>query len=147
MDELISRIRLEEGNTEFWQRRFLGEGLDHIYGKQGSVEDSDSSDIFDDLDAAEDGTKEVEDDEVEEEEEEPSESQLVDRVKDKEVESKKPLEMIGVQLLKDSDQTSVATNKAVEKKSQVPAQVWIKIQFVEPAEFVHSHTHTHMYTC
>ncbi|XP_031503067.1 uncharacterized protein LOC116266113 [Nymphaea colorata] len=122
VDELISRIKLEEGNTEFWKRRFLGEGLDHIYGKQSTVVDSDSSDILDDLDAAEDGTKEVEDDEVEEEEEEPPESQLVDRVKDKEVEAKKPPEMIGVQLLKDSDQTPVATNKAVEKKSQVPAQ-------------------------
>ena len=27
LDALISHIKLEEGNTEFWKRRFLGEGL------------------------------------------------------------------------------------------------------------------------
>ncbi|KAG9138904.1 hypothetical protein Leryth_007532 [Lithospermum erythrorhizon] len=32
LDELISRIKLHEGDTEFWRRRFLGEGLNETYG-------------------------------------------------------------------------------------------------------------------
>ncbi|KAK7376329.1 hypothetical protein VNO78_34795 [Psophocarpus tetragonolobus] len=129
LDALISRIKLEEGNTEFWKRRFLGEGLN---GEQEMPMDADKSEvpeIPDDIDAIEDAAKEVEDDEVDdddeeaeqaEEEVEPAENQDVNRIKDKEVEAKKPLQMIGVQLLKDSDQPS--TSKKFKKSSRVQVE-------------------------
>ncbi|ONI05067.1 hypothetical protein PRUPE_6G354700 [Prunus persica] len=40
IDELISRIKLEEGNTEFWKRRFLGEGFSSDQEKAVDVSDS-----------------------------------------------------------------------------------------------------------
>ena len=134
MDELISRIKLQEGNTEFWKRRFLGEGLNGDHGKPMDADNSESVGVLDDdddvdVDVVEDAAKEVEDDEAdadddEEEEEEveveveveQTESQDVERVKNKEVEAKKPLQMIGVQLLKDSDQTT-ATSKKSRRRS------------------------------
>lgn len=131
LDALISRIKLEEGNTEFWKRRFLGEGLT---GDQEIPIDADKSnlpDVPDDVDVVEDAAKEVEDDEVDDDEEEaeqveeevePAETQDVDRIKDKEVEAKKPLQMIGVQLLKDSDQLT-ATSKKFKRSSRVQAEV------------------------
>ncbi|GLT66485.1 hypothetical protein SLA2020_388470 [Shorea laevis] len=70
-------------------------------------------DVLDDVDV-EDVAKEVEDDEADEEEVEQTESQDGDRVKDKEVEAKKPLQMIGVQLLKDSDQTTTSSKRQGE---------------------------------
>ncbi|KAL6345169.1 hypothetical protein AAG906_013653 [Vitis piasezkii] len=120
LDELISRIKLQEGNTEFWKRRFLGEDLTVGRGKPMDKENSELPDVLDDADIGEDTAKEVEDDEADEEEEEvePTESQVADRVKDKEVESAKPLQMIGVQLLKDSDQTTPATRKSRRKLSR-----------------------------
>lgn len=109
---MISRIKLEEGNTEFWRRRFLGEGLNENHGKPIEVSDLETSEVLDDIDGGDGGddvAKEVEDDEAEDEEEEEVEqieTQVVgEQVKDKEV-AAKPLQMIGVQLLKDWDQIS-----------------------------------------
>ncbi|KAM5561785.1 hypothetical protein ABKV19_022400 [Rosa sericea] len=148
LDELISRIKLEEGNTEFWKRRFLGEGFRSDQEKQldsGKLEPLDVTDSVNVVDVA----KEVEDDEAEaeaddededdnndnddddddddEEEEEEveveveveqAERQDVERVKQKENEAKKPLQMIGVQLLKDSDQTSTSPKKSRRRASR-----------------------------
>lgn len=132
VDELISRIKLQEGNTEFWRQRFLGEGLNNQNGKVMVGEEiqveAEFEDVIDDTDAEadaiEDELKEAEDDEVDEEEEVEQtgnqegvvEDLEVDRVKNKEVEAKKPLQMIGVQLLKDSDQTPTTT--ATSRKSR-----------------------------
>ncbi|XP_061342614.1 uncharacterized protein LOC133288811 isoform X1 [Gastrolobium bilobum] len=128
LDTLISRIQLQEGNTEFWKRRFLGEGLSSDHGKQMDAGKSESPEVPDDVDAVEDAAKEVEDDDVDEddddeeadaepaeEEVESAENQDVERVKDKEVEDKKPLQMIGVQLLKDSDQPTSRSKKSRRK--------------------------------
>ncbi|KAF5454838.1 hypothetical protein F2P56_024473 [Juglans regia] len=122
LDELISRIKLQEGNTEFWKRRFLGEGFNGDHGKPLQNEELEPTDVIDDVDV-EDGTKEVEDDEADEEEEvEQTESQDGERVKDKEVEGKKPLQMIGVQLLKDSDQTTTSSKKSRRKASRMSVE-------------------------
>ncbi|KAK3003457.1 hypothetical protein RJ639_018626 [Escallonia herrerae] len=120
LDELLSRIKLEEGNTDFWRRRFLGEGLNSDHGKQTDVIEVEA-DGADDGDIVEDVLKEVDDEEVDEEEEEveQSESPAGDRVKDKEVEAAKPLQMIGVQLLKDSDQTNATSRKTRRKVSRI----------------------------
>ncbi|KAI6685083.1 hypothetical protein NL676_030996 [Syzygium grande] len=125
LDELISRIKLEEGNTEFWKRRFLGEGMDRSQGKTTEVEQVEVSDLLDDVDAAEDAVKDVEDEEGDEEEEvEQTEAESPDgeRVKDKEAEAKKPLQMIGVQLLKDSDQTTTSTKKSRRRASRASVE-------------------------
>lgn len=129
MEELISRIKLNEGNTEFWKRRFLGEGLRDVSSEVAKTEDSKLLDISDDADIVDDSTKEVEDEEVEELEEEEeveeveveveqNESQVDARVKEKGVERAKPLQMIGVQLLKDSDQTSAASARKARRKAR-----------------------------
>lgn len=132
LDELISRIKLHEGNTEFWKRRFLGEGLNENHGQQSEIIDLEPTDVVDDTDdAVDDISKEAEDDEAEddeaqdeEEEVEQTESQpeVGDR-KDKEVEAAKPLQMIGVQLLKDSDQTASSSRKSRRRLSRVAAVV------------------------
>ncbi|KAF8039271.1 hypothetical protein BT93_B1718 [Corymbia citriodora subsp. variegata] len=125
LDELISRIKLEEGNTEFWKRRFLGEGMDRSQGKTIEVEQVEVSDLLDDVDAAEDAVKDAEDEEGDEEEEvEQTETESPDgeRVKDKEAEAKKPLQMIGVQLLKDSDQTTTSTKKSRRRVSRASVE-------------------------
>ncbi|GMH11396.1 hypothetical protein Nepgr_013237 [Nepenthes gracilis] len=127
LDELISRIKLEEGNTEFWKRRFLGEGLNNDHNKPMTPNNLESEDVTDDdANVVEDISKEVEDiDEIDEEEEvEQSESQegVVDRVKDKEVEAKKPPQMIGVQLLKDIDQATTMPRKRRRKLSAVSVE-------------------------
>ncbi|GAV69752.1 SAP domain-containing protein/PPR_3 domain-containing protein [Cephalotus follicularis] len=124
LDELISRIKLEEGNTEFWKRRFLGEGLKGDHVEPMDIANSELSDELDDDDddddAVEDVAEEVEDDEADETEEaEQTESQDGERVKDKEVEAKKPLQMIGVQLLKDSDQITTTSKKSRRKLSRM----------------------------
>ncbi|XP_045809063.1 uncharacterized protein LOC123903187 [Trifolium pratense] len=126
LDALISRIKLEEGNTEYWKRRFLGEGLNALVeGK------SESPDVQDYIDVGEDDAKEAvdddddddDDDEEEEEEEEveqaeeeveePVVSQDVEKIKEKEkeVEGEKSLQMIGIQLLKDSDQPPTTSKR------------------------------------
>lgn len=125
LDELISRIKLQEGNTEFWKSRFLGDGLQENYGKQIEVEDSEIVDVSNDADAVDDVAKEVEEDEAEDEEEEVdlNDSQVVDRIKAKEVETAKPLPMIGVQLFKDSDETTSSSRKSRRKISRMPVEV------------------------
>ncbi|XP_038879291.1 uncharacterized protein LOC120071230 [Benincasa hispida] len=116
LDELISRIKLHEGNTEFWKRRFLGEGLDSNNVKPSEDDKSEPLDSLDDVDTVEDVAKEIEEEEAEEEEEvEQTENQDGERVIKKEVEAKKPLQMIGVQLLKDVDQPT--TSKKSRRRS------------------------------
>ncbi|XP_042467472.1 uncharacterized protein LOC122050643 [Zingiber officinale] len=108
VDELIARIKLQDGNTEYWKRRFLGESLTNVHEKD-NLSDSEILDVVDDIDPLEDGTKEAEEDEVDEEEVvEQTENQEGDITKEKEVERAKPPQMIGVQLLKDSGETSSA---------------------------------------
>lgn len=124
MDELISRIKWEDGNTEFWKRRFLGEGLNDVQQNLSETEDTEVIDILDDPDVAEDAPKEPDDEEAEEEEEvEQTESQTEVTVKDKDVERSKPLQMIGVQLLKDSEQTSSTTSKSQRKIARASFEV------------------------
>ncbi|KAA0038374.1 putative pentatricopeptide repeat-containing protein [Cucumis melo var. makuwa] len=119
LDELISRIKLHEGNTEFWKRRFLGEGLDSNNVKPSEDDKSDSLDSLDDVDTIEDVAKEIEEEEAEEEEEvEQTENQDGERVIKKEVEAKKPLQMIGVQLLKDVDQPTATSKKSRRRSSR-----------------------------
>lgn len=121
LDELISRIRLEEGNTEFWKSRFLGEDLNGDRSKPTDIEITNLPDILDDADGVDDVAKEGEEDEADEEEEEveQTETQVGDRAKDKEVEAVKPLQMIGVQLLKDSDQAPTTSRKSRRKISRL----------------------------
>ncbi|XP_073031476.1 uncharacterized protein [Primulina eburnea] len=120
LDELISRIKLEEGNTEFWRRRFLGEGLNENHSKPLAVKDFEVLDVLEDADGSDDVAKETEDDEVDEEEEvEITEIQVGERVKDKEVEATKPPQMIGVQLLRDSDPTTSSSRKSRRRSSRV----------------------------
>ncbi|KAE9589658.1 putative transcription regulator SAP family [Lupinus albus] len=127
VDALISRIQLHEGDTEFWKRRFLGEDITSNNGNPMDVGKLEADEVSDDLDAVEDAAKEVEDDEADDDEDdeeveqveegvEPADSQDVDRVKQKEVEAKKPLQMIGVQLLKDSNQPT--SSKKYKKTSR-----------------------------
>ncbi|RVW47684.1 hypothetical protein CK203_095458 [Vitis vinifera] len=59
LDELISRIKLQEGNTEFWKRRFLGEDLTVGRGKPMDKENSELPDVLDDADIGEDTAKEL----------------------------------------------------------------------------------------
>uniref|UniRef100_A0A1D1XFU3 Pentatricopeptide repeat-containing protein At4g20090 n=3 Tax=Anthurium amnicola TaxID=1678845 RepID=A0A1D1XFU3_9ARAE len=121
LDELISRIKWEDGNTEFWKHRFLGDGLNDVHRKLSEAEDPEVSDMLDDADVVE-VAKELDDDEAEEEEEvEQSETQVGVTVKDKEAERAKPLQMIGVQLLKDSEQTS-AVNKSQRKVARASVE-------------------------
>ncbi|KAL6988952.1 hypothetical protein U1Q18_014702 [Sarracenia purpurea var. burkii] len=124
LDELISRIKLEEGNTEFWKRRFLGEGLSNGHGKPIEVKNSDDSDVLVDAIDIEDVSKEVDDEEADEEEDdaEQTENQVGDRVKDKEVEAAKPPPMIGVQLLKDSDMTATTARKSRKRVSRISVE-------------------------
>ncbi|CAI9090958.1 OLC1v1025858C1 [Oldenlandia corymbosa var. corymbosa] len=123
LDELISRIKLQEGNTEFWKRRFLGEGLQESYDNEIESDDSEIIDVTDDVDAVDEVSKDAEDEEADEEEEEVdlNDTQVVDRIKDKEVEAAKPLPMIGVQLLKDSDQMTSSSRKS-RRKSRVSVE-------------------------
>lgn len=124
MDELISRIKLEEGNTEFWRRRFLGEGLNENHSEPLEVKDFEVLDVLEDADGSDDVAKEAEDDEVDEEEEvEITEIQVGERVKDKEVEAAKPPRMIGVQLLKDSDPTTSSSRRSRRRSSRVSMEV------------------------
>ncbi|KAF9661089.1 hypothetical protein SADUNF_Sadunf19G0031500 [Salix dunnii] len=133
VDELISRIQLHEGDTEFWRRRFLGEGFNGNHVKPVDMEASELPDELDededdddddDDDDIEDVAKEVEDEEADEEGgvevEEQTESQDAERiVKAKEAEAKKPLQMIGVQLLKDSDQTTRMSKKSKRRAARL----------------------------
>ncbi|KEH42973.1 plastid transcriptionally active protein [Medicago truncatula] len=128
LEALISRIKLEEGNTEYWKRRFLGEGLNGDNGNAMDEGESESPDVQDYIDVVGDDAKEAEDDEADEDEEEEVEqieeeiaqveNQDVERIKEKEVESKKPLQMIGVQLLKDFNEPSATFKKSSRRRSR-----------------------------
>lgn len=128
LEALISHIKLEEGNTEYWKRRFLGEGLNGDNGNAMDEGESESPDVQDYIDVVGDDAKEAEDDEADEDEEEEVEqieeeiaqveNQDVERIKEKEVESKKPLQMIGVQLLKDSNEPSATSKKSKRRRSR-----------------------------
>ncbi|EPS69040.1 hypothetical protein M569_05728, partial [Genlisea aurea] len=126
LDGLIGRIKTEEGNTEFWKRRFLGEDVNGIQSSPLKTEYIDDAYVIDDdadTDYAEDVAA-VEDDEVDEEEEEieqpESQPETGDRViiKDKEDNPSKPPLMIGVQLLKDSgESTTTSSSKKSPRRS------------------------------
>lgn len=112
---------------------------------------SETENVLDDADAVEDSIKEVEDDEAEaeaevdddeeeedeeEEVEEPdvveqTESQDAERVKEKQVQAKKPLQMIGVQLLKDSNLTTTSSKKSRRRASRfVDVRQLVEFQFI-----------------
>lgn len=101
----------------------MGETL-NIQDKTIDAGDPDIPDMLDD-DVVEDVAKEAEEDEADEEEEvvEQTESQVEvgDISKDKEVERAKPLQMIGVQLLKDSEETN--TTKKSRRASRASVEV------------------------
>lgn len=132
LDELISRIKLEEGNTEFWKRRFLGEGVNENYSKPLEVEGYEVPDVSNDVDVdvGDDVVKETEDDDEEEEEVEQTENQVGDRIKDKEVEAAKPPQMIGVQLFKDLDQITSSSRKSKRRSSRASLEVKRLIPFL-----------------
>lgn len=88
------------------------------------MDESELSDVLDDdvTDVeyvAKDEEADEEADEEEEVEQAEPESQDVDRVKEKLVEAKKPLQMIGVQLLKDSDQTTTTSKRSMKRSSRM----------------------------
>ncbi|KAK9140739.1 hypothetical protein Scep_010420 [Stephania cephalantha] len=121
LDRLISRIKLEDGNTEFWRRRFLGEDLNEGHMTPTNTEKTELLDTVDEEDVVDDVAKE--EDEVDEEEEvEPTENQDGDMAKEKEVETAKPLQMIGVQLLKDVDQTPTRKGKSRRRSSRTSVE-------------------------
>ncbi|KAI3746074.1 hypothetical protein L6452_08495 [Arctium lappa] len=120
VEELVSRVKLQEGNTEFWRRRFLGECLDAEYGKSTAIE-VEVSDVSDDPDGSEDVTKQADDDEADKEEVmEQTEGQAGDTevVKDKEAVAANPLQMIGVQLFK-GDTTPARSKKSQKRLSRI----------------------------
>lgn len=131
---------MHEGDTEFWKRRFLGEGFNGNHVKPVDMETSELPDELDededdDDDDVEDVAKEVEDEEADEEGEvevevEQTESQDAERiVKAKEAEAKKPLQMIGVQLLKDSDQTTRMSKKSRRRAARLAVAVRESVRF------------------
>ncbi|OAY69673.1 hypothetical protein ACMD2_15566 [Ananas comosus] len=122
LDELIFRIKLRRWEHGVWKSRFMGETL-NIQDKTIDAGDPDTPNMLDD-DVVEDVAKEAEENEADEEEEvvEQTESQVEvgDISKDKEVERAKPLQMIAIQLLKDSEETNTT------KKSQRAARASVE---------------------
>lgn len=120
----MSRIKLEDGNTEFWKRRFLGETRNHLCEEVSNEEDQELDDELDDDEEEEDdddddSTKEPEEEIDDEEAVEPTESQAGDETKGKSIKGPiQHLQMIGVQLLKDLEKTPVSS-----KKKRMP-EVW-----------------------
>ncbi|VAH04032.1 unnamed protein product [Triticum turgidum subsp. durum] len=115
LDEMISRIKLEDGNTEFWKRRFLGETRNHLC-EEDSKEDPDFDDELDeddDDDDDDDSAKEADEDEIDDEVIDRTENQAGDdETKDKPAKGpNQHLQMIGVQLLKDLEKASGSTKK------------------------------------
>nr|CAD1830368.1 unnamed protein product [Ananas comosus var. bracteatus] len=123
LDELIFRIKLRRWEHGVWKSRFMGETL-NIQDKTIDAGDPDTPNMLDD-DVVEDVAKEAEENEADEEEEvvEQTESQVEvgDISKDKEVERAKPLQMIAIQLLKDSEETNTT------KKSQRAARASVEV--------------------
>lgn len=97
--------------------------MDNNSVKPSEDDKSEPLDSLDDVDIVEDGAKEIEEEEVEEEEVEQTENQGGERVIKKEVEAKKPLQMIGVQLLKDVDQTTTTSKKSRRRSSRASLEV------------------------
>lgn len=139
LDEMISRIKLEEGNTEFWRRRFLGEGLNGDSEKSVDVVESEPLDVLDDID--EDVAIEVEDEEADEEEEEVEQpdNQVGERAKEKEAEASKPLQMIGVQLLKDSDMITRTSRKSRRRRTSRTSVEVCKLMVASVLFFISLH--------
>lgn len=122
IQELVSRVRLEEGNTEFWRRRFLGECLEPELGKPTAIE-VEASEVSDNPEVSDDVTKQGDDDEADKEEVvEQTEIQAADTeaVKDKEV-AANPLQMIGVQLFKGPDTAPAKSKKSAKKLARIAA--------------------------
>ncbi|KAH0456675.1 hypothetical protein IEQ34_014582 [Dendrobium chrysotoxum] len=120
LEELLSRIKLQDGNTEFWKHRFLGEGLKEVHDEEDEVDEDaeiDDADEEADGDVTEDATKEAEDDEIDEEEDEVEQTvtQVEDATKVKKVKKFQSPQMIGVQLLKDSEETATSTKQSRRK--------------------------------
>ncbi|CAN1271344.1 Pentatricopeptide repeat-containing protein At1g12620 [Linum perenne] len=115
LDELISRIKLQDGNTEFWRRRFLAEGVNTDEAKTIDVDGSEAVEVSDEVDVADDVSGEDTEDEGEEVEVEVEETknQNADTVvKQKEVDdAKHPLQMMGIQLLMDSIEENLPSKK------------------------------------
>ena len=113
---MISRIKPEDGNTEFWKRRFLGETQNYLCEEDSNEEDQDLDDELDDDEDDDDdeSTKEAEEDEIDDEEAvEQTENQAGDETKDKPAKGpNQHLQMIGVQLLKDLEKTPVSSKKS-----------------------------------
>lgn len=88
-----------------------------------NVEDV-AKEVEDDEDEDEDDEDEDDEDEEDEEEEEVEQTyrEAGDRVKDRELEASKPLQMMGVELLKDADPTS-ASSKSRSEVSQISVEV------------------------
>ncbi|CAH9080502.1 unnamed protein product [Cuscuta epithymum] len=132
IDELISRIKVQEGNTEFWRKRFLGECLNGNNSQEMEVKTSEPADVLDDDGIVSDGKDvedgETDDDEEEEEDEEEEDEEEVevhleaeqteaqveggDRLKDGESKPSSPPQMIGVQLMKEFEQTATYSKKS-----------------------------------
>ncbi|KAI3796890.1 hypothetical protein L1987_39577 [Smallanthus sonchifolius] len=136
VQELVSRVRLEEGNTEFWRRRFLGEGLEAELGIPTAIE-VEASDVSDNPEDV--NKQQVDDEEVDKEEVvEPTEIQAGDTeaVKDKEV-AANPLQMIGVQLFKGHDTTPAKSKKSVKRLARIAAmendddEEWFPLDILE----------------
>ncbi|KAI7727038.1 hypothetical protein M8C21_006924 [Ambrosia artemisiifolia] len=121
VQELVSRVRLEEGNTEFWRKRFLGEGLEAELGLPTAIE-AEATDVSDNPE--EDVNKQQADDDEADKEEvvEPTETQAGDTeaVKDKE-EAANPLQMIGVQLFKGPETAPAKSKKSVKRLARIAA--------------------------
>lgn len=121
IQELVSRVRLEEGNTEFWKKRFLGEGLEAELGIPTAIE-AEASEVSDNPE--DDANKQPgDDDDVDKEEAvEPTEIQAGDTeaVKDKEV-AANPLQMIGVQLFKGPETAPAKSKKSFKKLARIAA--------------------------
>ncbi|KAJ4874195.1 plastid transcriptionally active 3 [Raphanus sativus] len=137
VDELICRIKLHEGDTEFWKRRFLGEGLIETTAESKETDES-SVDTGEIVNKTEDIAKGADEDESEDEEEQEGdedddeneeEEEVVvaepenraegeDLVKNKAADAKRHLQMIGVQLLKESDEAN-RTKKRGKRASRM----------------------------
>lgn len=117
LEELISRIKLQDGNTEFWKSRFMGESTNGNTEKAIETEDEDDDDIKalddedDDTEEEDEGKGREDDSDTEEEEpggeveivEETDESPLIGKGND-DIEGDSP-ELIGSQLLRDWDES------------------------------------------
>ncbi|KAJ3682428.1 hypothetical protein LUZ60_015001 [Juncus effusus] len=118
LEELVSRVQLQDGNTEFWRKRFLGEISNNMYKRQMEVLTESSEKIIETEHYNEDEDEEAEEDEPkgisldededddEEEEDDPLDQedesegrQLMGKIKDDNEDG--PPQLISSQLFKD----------------------------------------------